>query len=126
MPPRPTVFIVDDDAGIRSALSLLITSFGWDAHAHGSAEAFLDIYTPGNEDCLILDLNLPGMNGAALLMELGARDVHIPTVVITARPDSPLASAAMAAGALAVLTKPFKSGELLPIVEQAVTTGHIC
>jgi FixJ family two-component response regulator len=125
VPPHPVVSIVDDDTGICSALSLLIASVGWKAQSFGSAEAFLDAYTPGSSHCLILDLHLPGMNGAQLLTELAARDIHIPTVIITARPDSPLATQAQEAGALTVLTKPFKSTELLPIVEQAARRAQV-
>lgn len=120
MSTQSVVYIVDDDAGIRGALSLLIESAGWSAEAFASSEAFLDAYTPSEGDCLVLDLHLPGMNGAELLTELRARNLYIPTVIITARPEAKIAAQAKREGALAVLTKPFAVDELLPRLEQAM------
>ena len=115
--PDVSVFIIDDDPGVRSALSMVIEAHGLTAHGFASAEAFLDAYAPSGNDFLVVDLHLAGMNGAALLEELRARGFNVPTVLMTGRPDDALASRAMTAGVAAVLTKPFKSAELLRIVE---------
>jgi FixJ family two-component response regulator len=124
MSPTPTAFIVDDDPGIRSALRLLLLSFGWNSRTYDSAEAFLDAYTPVGEQVLIADFNLPGMNGVELLKALALREFQIPAVIITGRPDCSMTYEAKAAGAIAVLGKPFKSTELLPVIEQAVESEH--
>lgn len=121
MPPDVSVFIIDDDPGVRSALGMLIESHGLTAHGLASAEAFLDAYAPSRNDFLVVDLHLVGMNGAALLEELRIRGFNVPAVLMTGRPDDALASRAMTAGAAAVLTKPFKSAELLRIVERTMS-----
>jgi FixJ family two-component response regulator len=120
-----TAFVVDDDPGIRSALRLLLSSFGWDSRTYESAEAFLDAYTPAGEKVLIVDFNLPGMNGLELLKALALRELKIPAVIMTGcLDDCPLTQEAKAAGVIAVLGKPFRSAELIPLIEQAVKTGH--
>lgn len=121
MPSEITVFVVEDDAGVRSALKMTIESFGWRASEFASAEAFLGAYVPGGEEFLVLDLHLTGMNGAALLQALRARRLHIPTVLMTARPDDALTKQCLTAGAAAVLTKPFKAAELLANVERTMS-----
>jgi FixJ family two-component response regulator len=119
-PPEFTVFIVEDDGGVRSALTMMIESFGWKASAFASAEAFLDVYTPTGKEFLIFDLHLAGMNGLALLEELRAQGNHMPAVLITARPDDTLVNQCTTAGAAAVLTKPFMAAELLQVIERAM------
>lgn len=123
-PPSPTAFIVDDDPGICSALSLLLSSYGWTSQSYRSAEAFLDALVPGSADCLIADLNLPRMSGVELLTELALRKADIPTVIITGQPDPDTIRKAQDAGALAVLSKPFKSAQLLPLLKQALASHH--
>lgn len=100
-----TVCVVDDDASVRTALALLIEAHGWSARCFDSAEAFL---ANGDTDAafLVLDLNLQGMDGAALLEHLQARGHCPPTIVLTAFPDGPLAGRARAAGAQRILAKP--------------------
>lgn len=116
----PLVFIVDDDEAVRSATRLLARSFGWNARAFGSAQEFLDALPQGQPDCLLLDLNMPDMNGVELQMVLAARGIRIPIVVITGQRDSPLAARAQAAGASALLAKPFYDEDLKTSVERAL------
>ena len=112
--PAPAiVFIVDDDAAVRDALSLLVLSCGWTPHPCASAEEFLESFSRQRDACLVLDLQMPGISGADLqeiLAELGA---DLPTIVVTAHPEHALARRARAAGALAVVSKPFRQEELL-------------
>jgi FixJ family two-component response regulator len=112
--------IVDDDTGICSALGLLLTTFQWESQAYSSAEEFLDAYSPGSAECLIADLNLPGISGVDLLRELASRKSALPSIIMTGQADPVLISKAKEIGALAVLSKPFKSTELLPLLEQAL------
>jgi FixJ family two-component response regulator len=117
------VYIVDDDPAVRSALHLLAMSYGWEADAFSSAEDFLSRRPVPNEaekGCLILDLRMPGMNGVELQEELRRRGGPMPTVVITAHPEQPLAREAQRAGAYAVLGKPFHDEELRVSVEGAL------
>lgn len=117
------VYIVDDDPAVRSAVHLLAMSYGWEADAYSSAEDFLSRHpAPSDEEkgCLILDLGMPGMNGVELQQELRRRGGGMPTVVITAHPDQPLAREARRAGAYAVLGKPFQGEDLRVSVEGAL------
>ena len=113
-----TIAIIDDDDAVRGALELLIQSFGWKAHTYASATAFLDRASPIEPDCIILDLYMPGMNGADLLEHLRMRGIDTPVIVFTGHLESPLARRAMQAGAAAILRKPFHDGELLDHLQQ--------
>lgn len=118
--PERTVFIVDDDAAVRNAVTLLVESSGLRARAYPSAEAFLDDYHPDSEGCLVLDLHMPGMKGVELQQALTARHIDIPVIVITAYKDDPLTARAKEAGAVTVLYKPFKQDVLLGTIESAL------
>jgi two-component system, LuxR family, response regulator FixJ len=118
--PGTRVFIVDDDAAVRQAVTLLVQSLGLPAQAYASAQAFLEAYDPASDGCLVLDLHMPGMNGVELQRELTARGVRIPVIVITAYKDDPLTASAQEAGAVTVLYKPFKQDLLLRSIESAL------
>ncbi len=118
--PGARVFIVDDDAAVRQAVTLLVQSLGLRAQAYASAEAFLEAYDPGSDGCLVLDLHMPGMNGVELQQALAARGARIPVIVITAYKDDPLTVRAQEAGAVTVLYKPFKRDVLLRSIESAL------
>lgn len=113
-PPAPLVYVLDDDSSIRSALALLIEASGWRARTFASATAFLEGVADVHEDCacLLLDLQMPTMNGAELMEHLRDHGMDLPTVVLTAAPDGPLAERALAAGVLRVLVKPADPAQL--------------
>ena len=115
-----TVFIIEDNADMRAALDMMIASLGCRTRSFGSAEAFLNTYVPSSNDFLVLDLHMRGMSGATLLEELRARGEPVAAVLITAQPEEALVRRALTAGAMAVLTKPFEIGELVPFLEQAL------
>ncbi len=114
------VYIIDDDAAVRDSVRMLIESDGLQAYAYDSAEAFLNRYLPGQSGCLVLDVHMPGMNGVELLEHLRARGIPIPVIIVTAYKDEQLTKRARQAGAYAVVMKPFKEGELLYLIEQAL------
>lgn len=117
----PRICIVDDDEAVGQALRLLVRSFGWQVESFPSALAFLAaLQVP--PDCLLLDLNMPEMNGAELLESLAARGVPIRTIMITAQKESPLLVRAEAAGARARLTKPFDDEALKTCIESVLAT----
>lgn len=118
-----TLYIVDDDKAIRSAITLLAYSMGWQARPYASASEFLANYRRSERDCLVLDLRMPGMNGVELLQELVNRGITIPTVVITAQKDDTLVSRAQTAGASVVLTKPFRNQLLVEHIKAALEIG---
>ncbi len=114
--PGATVYIVDDDPAVRSALSLLVTTCGWTARPFPSAEAFLEHYRRKRPACLLLDLKMEGMSGVELKRLLNTLDADLPVTVITAFGDHPLADRALEAGARKVLAKPFRDTELIEAI----------
>lgn len=118
--PKPTIFVVDDEADIRDALRLLLNSVGLDVETFGSAQAFLDTYDPARPGCLILDVRMPGMCGPELQEKLQTKQISIPIIIITGHGDVPTAVRTMKAGAIDVIEKPFNDQTLLDRVQQAL------
>jgi FixJ family two-component response regulator len=113
------VFVVDDDISVRESLELLIRSAGWQAETFGSADEFLSRPHPAAPCCLILDVNLPGLNGLELQTRLAGR-TDMPIIFITGHGDVPMTVQAMKAGAVEFLTKPFKADVLLSAIGHAL------
>jgi len=116
---RPVVFVVDDDARIRDALSSLLTSAGLDVLVFASATDFLSADKPDAPACLVLDLQLPDINGLDLQEALVEREAP-PIVFITGHGDVPSSVKAMKSGAVEFLSKPFGEDELLRAIDAAV------
>lgn len=120
MRDRPFVAIVDDDASVCRALNRLVRSARMDAETFSSAGEFLDAGESHEPDCLILDVQMPGMTGLELGAQLAARNSRIPVIFITAH-DAPAArEAAAASGAVAYLTKPVDDQLLLDAIGKAI------
>jgi len=119
-PVPTTIFIVDDDAAVRAGLSLLVRSCGWEPRAFASAEEFLHSYRREARACLLLDLQMPGIDGPTLQEIIADLDLRLPTFVVTAHKDEPMAERALTAGALAVVAKPFEKEELVKRIEEAL------
>jgi FixJ family two-component response regulator len=115
----PIVFVVDDDSRVREALTSLISSFGLHVQTFPSARAFLDAEKPDAPACLVLDLELPDINGLELQQEL-ASTIGPPIVFITGHGDIPSSVRAMKAGPVGFLSKPFGEQELLKAIHQAI------
>jgi FixJ family two-component response regulator len=114
------IAIVDDDASVRRALNRLIRSARMDTETFGSTGEFLDAGGSHEPDCLVLDVQMPGMTGLELSAQLAARKSTIPVVLITAY-DAPAArEAASASGAAAYLTKPIDDQLLLDAIGRAL------
>jgi FixJ family two-component response regulator len=117
----PTVFVVEDDASVREALSGLIRSAGWNVEVFVSADQFLKRPKTRGPCCLVLDVGLPGLNGLdlqALMIELHD---DLPIVFITGLGDIPMSVRAMKAGAVEFLTKPFLEDDLLDGIRVALS-----
>jgi FixJ family two-component response regulator len=115
---RQTVFLVDDDPSVRSALGNLVESAGLPVKPFGSAEEFLAYWQEAMAGCLVLDVRLPGMSGMELLSRLNTRG-GIPVIIMTAHGDIPMVKKALKSGAAEFLTKPFTDDDLLNAIEQA-------
>jgi FixJ family two-component response regulator len=117
---RPIVFVVDDDASMRQALSRLFQSVQLRAEAFASPQEFLQNERPDVPSCLVLDFRLPGVSGLDFQTELLRADVRIPIVFITGHGDIPMTVRAMKAGAVDFLGKPFRDQDLLDAVTAAI------
>lgn len=121
MTAAPVVFVVDDDASVRSSLKFLLSTVGLQAETFDSADGFLhkkraDVVP----SCLVLDVRLPGLSGLDFQRELATRNICIPIVFLTGHGDIPMSVRAMKAGAVEFLTKPFRDQDLLDAVRVAL------
>lgn len=118
--PLPTVFVVDDDPSVRKSLARLLRSAGYHAESFATAVEFLEHRrvhdAPG---CLVLDVQMPGLNGLELQQELLDSPNPIPIVFITGHGDIPMSVTAMKAGAVDFLAKPFQDEDLLRAIREA-------
>jgi FixJ family two-component response regulator len=114
------ISVVDDDESIRRTTTFLIESFGFRAAAFESAEVFLKSVQLHDTSCLLVDVQMPGMNGLELQSELAAAGLSIPIIFITAFDNKDTRQQAMRAGAVAFLGKPFHDEELLQAVRLAL------
>jgi FixJ family two-component response regulator len=114
--PQELVFVIDDDASMRTSLSSLFRSVGLKVEVFDSAADFLKIGRPNAASCLVLDVRLPGVSGLDFQSELAKASIRIPIVFITGHGDIPMTVKAMKAGAVEFLTKPFREQDLLDAV----------
>ena len=119
---QSTVYIVDDDTDVRDSLSWLIESAGFKTQNFASAEEFLEFHTDACCGCLILDLQMPGMNGSELFERLRSGGSLLPVIFLTAHADVSTAVRLVKLGAFDFVEKPFAEGEIVSKVQQAV--GH--
>lgn len=117
MSTQPCVFIVDDDYAVRDSLGLVFKTAGLNYLTFENAEHFLETYSGGTPGCLLLDMNMPGLNGDELQTELIRRNIHLPIIFLTAHGDIPMSVRAMKAGAVDFLTKPVPSKLLIERVQ---------
>jgi len=114
------VFVVDDDAAMREALSSLLRAVGWQVQTCATAAEFLDHRHAETPACLLLDVRLPGSSGLELQRTLAERGDGLPIVFMTGHGDIPMSVQAMKAGAVEFLPKPFREHELLRAIELAL------
>lgn len=121
----PIVFVVDDDVSVRESLELLIRCAGWQPETFASAEEFLARPRVVAPSCLILDVNLPDLNGLDLQKRISADRFDMPIIFITGYGDVPMTVRAMKAGAAEFLTKPFGDDVLLSAIQHAIERSQI-
>lgn len=117
---RDTVFIVEDDASVRDALSLLLSLSGFATATFACAEDFLAALRPGWRGCLVVDIRMSGMTGLELQQHLHERRPRLPVVVITAHGDVAAARQAFLHDAVDFIEKPFEGEQLLAAVRAAM------
>jgi FixJ family two-component response regulator len=114
------VFIVEDDASMRRALSNLLQSVGLEVELFGSASEMLESKLPDVASCLVLDVRLPGLSGLDFQTELANANIRIPIIFMTGHGDIPMSVRAMKGGAVDFLTKPFRDQDMLDAVVAAI------
>jgi FixJ family two-component response regulator len=116
----PTVFIIDDDGGMRQAVQDLVESVGLRAESFTTAGEFLGRQRTLDPSCLVLDVRLPQISGLDFQHKLAEAGIHIPIIFITAHGDIPMSVRALKSGAVEFLTKPFRDQDLLDAIQQAL------
>ena len=118
--PAPTVFVVDDDEDVRLSITHLLKSAGLRAEAFATAQEFVRRDRGEGPCCLVLDLQLPGMDGLDVQRELARSGDSMPVIFVTGHGDIPTTVKAMKSGAVEFLTKPFDGDQLLDVIRQAL------
>lgn len=114
------VYVVDDDAAVRDALAMLLEAAGHNVAIFPSSADFLDAYTPGTQGCIILDVDMPDMDGPTLQEEMIRRGVRLPVIFISGKGTIPVTVRTMKAGAMDFMTKPVDGSVLLARVQDAL------
>ena len=122
-PDTPTVFIVDDDSRMRSAMQRLLKTVGLHSESFATPQEFLGRKLPDAPRCLILDMRLPGMSGLEVQSKLNETGAQIPIIFITSHGDIPMTVKAMKSGAVEFLTKPFRDQDLIDAIQQALKSN---
>jgi len=121
----PSVFIIDDDAGVRAAIQGLLKSVGLRSEAFATPQEFLRRKRSEGPSCLVLDVRLPGVSGLDFQRQLTEAGVQIPIIFITGYGDIPMSVRAMKSGAVEFLTKPFRDQDLLDAIQQALERDRV-
>ena len=120
-----TVFIIDDDAGVREAIQGLLKSVGLRSESFASPQEFLKNWRSNGPSCLVLDVRLPGVSGLDVQHHLAEAGVHVPVIFLTGHGDIPMSVKAMKSGAVEFLTKPFREQDLLDAIQQALDLDRV-
>lgn len=124
MAREPTIFIVDDDDAIRDSLQLLLESAGFKhVEAYSSSRSFLEQANAQSGDCLLLDVQMPDMDGLDLQEQVAKRGIRLAVIVMTGHGDVPIAVRAMKAGAVDFIEKPFPDDVMLDSIRRALVHG---
>ena len=119
-PSKATVFVVDDDTSVRTALKRLIQSLGLEVETFDTAHAFLQHESHHGPACLVLDIRMPGASGIELQEHLARAGVEIPIIFITGHGNIPMSVKAMKAGAVDFIEKPFEDQKLIDAIHTAI------
>lgn len=117
---KPVIYIVDDDDGMRRALTVLMTTVGYAPVAFAKPSEFLAKYDPNQPSCLVLDVRMPEMSGLEVQQQLNQQGSMLPVILISGHGDIPMAVQAMKDGAFDFLQKPFRDQDLLDRINGAL------
>jgi two-component system response regulator DctR len=122
---QPTVFVVDDDTGVRKSIRELLISVGLAVETFESAQSFLDAFDAARLGCLVLDVRMAHMSGLALEARLAEMGADIPIVFISGHGDISMAVGAVKRGAVDFVPKPYQEQHLLDAVNEALRRGAL-
>jgi two-component system response regulator FixJ len=120
MQKKAMIHIVDDDEGVRKALSLLMKSAGHDSSLYASAEKFLDEFHYSQPCCIFIDVRMPGMSGLELQKKIAALNNAPAVIILTGHGDIDMAVQAMKDGAMDFITKPFQNQKVLDVIQKVM------
>jgi len=122
MAKKPSVvYVIDDDESVRRALARLLRSVGLDAETFSSADEFLNGPKQEKNSCILVDIRMPGSTGFDLQQKLGASDIRIPVIVISASDDAQIRERARELGAISFFRKPVDDQALLDAIYWAIS-----
>jgi two-component system response regulator FixJ len=119
-PLEPMIYIVDDDAGMRGALDMLLSTVGYKTSVFARPSEFLECFTVDAPGCLVLDIRMPEMSGLEVQQKLNSRGSMLPVIFVTGHGDVPMAVQAMKEGAFEFIQKPFRDQDLLDRINHAL------
>ena len=122
LPKIPVVSIVDDDESVRFSIAALVRSLGHVAHAFASAEDFLAPSEASATDCLVADIQMPGMSGIELQKRLATTGNRVPMIFVTAFSEDHISKQVLAGGAIGLLSKPYDGDTLVNFIETALAS----
>jgi two-component system, LuxR family, response regulator FixJ len=117
---KPTVYVVDDDAGVLGSLRFLLETDGFNVRTFSNGAALLNAVRSTDVDCFVIDYKMPDMNGIDLTGRLRSRDIAAPVILITGYPDENISARAKAAGVRHVLQKPLLDDSLVTRIRGAI------
>jgi two-component system, LuxR family, response regulator FixJ len=117
---QPTIYVVDDDDGMRRALDTLLSTVGYKTAVFSRPSEFLTQFKPEVHSCLVLDIRMPEMSGLEVQQQLNRRGAMLPVIFITGHGDVPMAVQAMKEGAFEFIQKPFRDQDLLDRINHAL------
>ncbi|MFL4557214.1 response regulator transcription factor [Yersinia kristensenii] len=114
------IYLIDDDEGVRAALSALLSTMGWEVKAFSNGQIFLDNLTVTQPSCVLLDIRMPGKSGMAILEAIQESDSSLPVIIMTGHGNVELCRRAFKGGALEFLTKPIDADVLIETISMAL------
>ncbi len=124
MKTAPRVYLIDDDASVRTSVARLLGIAGYQVEAYSSADEFLETCRMAQHGCIVLDLRMPGISGEGLQDRLLTMKEALPIIVITGHGDEVVRASMMKKGAVAFLAKPFDDQEFLDAIEAALVRNR--
>jgi two-component system, LuxR family, response regulator FixJ len=118
--PGPTIFLIDDHASVRHALSEMLNVLGYTVDTYESADRFLEMFDAQQSGCVVADVRMPGTDGIGLVRELMRRKSSLPVVLISGHADVPMAVAAIKSGAQDFIEKPVDDTQLIAAINRAL------